>query len=630
MSGQSTPVNASDVVTLDMKNLSGSVQFRVTVDGDLQWKLLNGSTWFKICNIELLRGRSITDVTVNAQNKFVLTFSDLTTQVITISALEDAVLRATNAATQALASAGAASAVAMGQATARANTRPSVFFDFSNSKFLPNYVTSNRNSLASYIDKNGYLKFAPSNTPRFTHDPITLESQGYLHESGKTNKIKTWDLTSSLFLKNSTPISIENNIKSPSGNFGDCYRITDASNANEAYLYTIANLEDTTVHTFSVFLKAETIGGGCALQVHKDASGVRAGFNLITGVASAPALTGAASTFQAISSRIKAYKNGWYRCELTFSYASDLSVMCDIIPVRSTHTASVGTDYMYAYGPQLERGGYASTPIQTSGVEYTRLSDAFSVTGNNFPKIFPVIENGTFVIESEKSLINTFSTFFELRGADTAGGWNVIRCYNEGNNIKADIVVNGVMTATTSTTFVQNTDAKFRFAFSFGKNYFRAACAGVIGALDVDVELPQNINTFQIISTNATIRSIAYWPRLFSDVELTEMSKTDILSGRRANQLPANQDLGSAAFMDIPSMLSSKNRQEFSIDCTGSSITRNIRRPYAFTFEIVDSSGVTVTSQPASSCVENTDNNLVINGAVGKTLTYAITPIFEY
>ena len=97
MSGQSTPVNANDVVTLDMKNLSGSVQFRVTVDGDLQWKLLNGSTWFKICNIELLRGRSITDVTVNAQNKFVLTFSDLTTQVITISALEDAVLRATNA-----------------------------------------------------------------------------------------------------------------------------------------------------------------------------------------------------------------------------------------------------------------------------------------------------------------------------------------------------------------------------------------------------------------------------------------------------------------------------------------------------------------------------------------------------
>jgi hypothetical protein len=118
-----------------MKNLSGSVQFSSTVDGDLQWKLLNGSTWFKICNIELLRGRSITDVTVNAQNKFVLTFSDLTTQVITISALEDAVQRAINAATQALASAGAASAVAMGQATAR--PKDGQFFWLTlNSRFL--------------------------------------------------------------------------------------------------------------------------------------------------------------------------------------------------------------------------------------------------------------------------------------------------------------------------------------------------------------------------------------------------------------------------------------------------------------------------------------------------------------
>jgi hypothetical protein len=98
MNELTNPVNAMMSWYIGLKNLSGSVQFRTTVSGELQWKASNGSTWFKICSLEILRGRSITDVTVNAQNKFVLTFSDLTTQVISVSALEDAVLRATNAA----------------------------------------------------------------------------------------------------------------------------------------------------------------------------------------------------------------------------------------------------------------------------------------------------------------------------------------------------------------------------------------------------------------------------------------------------------------------------------------------------------------------------------------------------
>jgi hypothetical protein len=108
-------------------------------------------------------------------------------------------------------------------------------------------------------------------------------------------------------------------------------------------------------------------------------------------------------------------------------------------------------------------------------------------------------------------------------------------------------------------------------------------------------------------------------------------SQTKISFGvLRITSIPSVGELGGAAFMRVESILSSQSRQDFSIDCTGSSITRNIRRPYPFLFEIVDSSGVTVTTQPVSSCVENTDNSLVITGAVGKTLTYAITPQFEY
>ena len=68
---------------------------------------------------------------------------------------------------------------------------------------------------------------------------------------------------------------------------------------------------------------------------------------------------------------------------------------------------------------------------------------------------------------------------------------------------------------------------------------------------------------------------------------------------------------------------------EFSIDGTGASVTRNIRRDYDYEFEIVDSSGVTITAQPASSCTAGTDNALTFTAPVGKTLTYAITPVYE-
>ena len=82
--------------------------------------------------------------------------------------------------------------------------------------------------------------------------------------------------------------------------------------------------------------------------------------------------------------------------------------------------------------------------------------------------------------------------------------------------------------------------------------------------------------------------------------------------------------------MDATTILSALNRQELSVDGTAASVTRNIRRPYDFSFAIVDASGVTVTSQPAVACLANTDNSLIFTAPMGKTITYAITPYFEY
>jgi len=77
-------------------------------------------------------------------------------------------------------------------------------------------------------------------------------------------------------------------------------------------------------------------------------------------------------------------------------------------------------------------------------------------------------------------------------------------------------------------------------------------------------------------------------------------------------------------------LLNTTGRQHFTVDGTGASITRNIRFNFDFDFEIVDSSGCAITSQPSASCVANTDNALVFSAPLGKSLTYAIIPKFEY
>lgn len=608
MSGQSTPVNASDVVTLDMKNLSGSVQFRVTVDGDLQWKLLNGSTWFKICNIELLRGRSITDVTVNAQNKFVLTFSDLTTQVITISALEDAVLRATNAATQALASAGAASAVAMGQATARPIARPSFYLDLSNSRFWPSRLPFARASVGTYIDKFGNMKLAASHKPRFTHDPLTKECKGVIWESIATNYLKySNDFTNAAWIKTRLASSFDTTKKGVYSQYAPKLTVDGTNDPLMSQSVTIAGAGKT--WTFSIY-------------VWTDSS---------TPTKATLRLCGSIS--EELVTKYITVTNVPTRFSITKTFSAGFIspvIIARIDPFEDETDSPAAGRYMYIDCAQLEENSEPSSFIPTSSLPVTRQNDNISVSGALFDELFPSLEEGTLHVIAHKgfAIPNAYPSYVTLFQNNPTNGQNSIRITNllASTDFTAAIYTNGVAQTTAGlTTPVGNV---FSTALAWKAGDAVAYHNGVANGASAPV-IPTGINTMSIEGTNGIMKVLAFWPKRLDNVTLQALT-TNGLSGKSSNQIPTNGDIGGSAFLNPYDLLRNLNRQEFSVDCTGSSITRNIRRPYPFLFEIVDSSGVTVNSQPASSCVENTDNNLVINGAVGKTLTYAITPIFEY
>ena len=67
--------------------------------------------------------------------------------------------------------------------------RPTLDLNFAATKTLDRRITFTRDSVGTYVDENGLVKYASNNVPRFDHDPTTGESLGLLIEESRTNYV---------------------------------------------------------------------------------------------------------------------------------------------------------------------------------------------------------------------------------------------------------------------------------------------------------------------------------------------------------------------------------------------------------------------------------------------------------
>ena len=65
--------------------------------------------------------------------------------------------------------------------------KPSLNLNFARSRALDPRITFTRASVGTYVGRDGLIKTASENEPRFDHDPETLESLGLLLEEPRTN-----------------------------------------------------------------------------------------------------------------------------------------------------------------------------------------------------------------------------------------------------------------------------------------------------------------------------------------------------------------------------------------------------------------------------------------------------------
>jgi hypothetical protein len=217
-----------------------------------------------------------------------------------------------------------------------------------------------RDNIATLINEQGFIKVVPPNTPRFTHDPVTLEPLGLLLEPGTENLISQSDITQwtrfrvtvtaylsafgdPVYLIKGNGASLQHNIVLP-------YPIvaTPAQRTLSSYMTNVEN----------IFAQ---------LAIGSDPN-VFANFDLELGVLGANAN---------VASSIIPAGDGWYRCTMTITSALGVSFLLYLTTaanvVRAQGNKTSGA--IFFCFPQMELGPIATSYMPTNGTSVTRAAD---------------------------------------------------------------------------------------------------------------------------------------------------------------------------------------------------------------------------------------------------------------
>jgi hypothetical protein len=336
------------------------------------------------------------------------------------------------------------------------------------------------------------------------------------------------------------------------------------------------------------------------------------------------------------SSSIERMAQGFYLISVTQIVSSAGNTGINVLLLdenKNTQYSGDGFSGVYLFNGQMELGFFSSSPIINQGTIQTRGADLININQENFLKTIGNLKELTFLYSAKKSKYrNAFTYYFRFQAETTAGGSNYLQLVDHSSEqtVYHELYNDGVKKY--SSYKINNFNAPSGSFFSNVVSVKTDAITvtnGVIDNTGVDGSIPK-FTSFNLYGTvNTIISHFALWNTRLTNAEIQAITSGG-LAGKNPNQIPTNADVNRSAFVAPETILSTTGRQHFSLDCTGASQTRNIRFPFDFTYEVVDSTGVTITTAPSATCTANTDYPLVINGAVGKTFTYAITPVFEY
>ena len=349
-----------------------------------------------------------------------------------------------------------------------------------NNNFKPLPFDFTRASSATTLNRQGLIETVPSGKPRI--DFLDNTDGHLLLEPSRTNVLLRSEELNTTWLTFRSSVTA-NDIVSPDGSQNAEKIIQQSGQTSSGGVYQNLTLSNSTVYTYSVFLKS----GGYDFGMIRVDGGQYAWFDLFSG--SVGTITGSGS------SSIEDYGNGWFRCSFTITTTSTTGqphIYIANSDGSQTLSGADGVKGIYAWGAVVEQGSYATSYIPTEGSSVTRVAETANDAGNS-----TVFNDSEGVLFAE---IQALANDLTYRGISIGDGTssNVVRIYyeNVSNRFTANIKYAGVSQATMIYTFTDIT-VNSKIAVKYKQNDFALWVNGTEVATDSSGSAPTGLDVLQ-------------------------------------------------------------------------------------------------------------------------------------
>ena len=416
---------------------------------------------------------------------------------------------------------------------------PSLKLDFANSRALDPRITFTRASSASYVGKDGLIKLAKANEPRFDHDPITGESLGLLIEEERTN-YQSGNTTSFgvMDIPITQGVSTASDVTTAPNGIQQAGRIS-ASGVDEIQRigYNTQSTASGQYNIFSVFVKADS--GTPILGFY---SNTFVANNVAFNVDLSDGTTNTINAPADFVGKVEPFRNGWYRVSVmgTGSGAGgswNINIVSSLTSARGAQSGSNNASASYfIWGVQEE---LSDSPFASS-VMFIQKAGSFTRE-----KEFPIIETSSidfkeFTQGGEGTLVCEFSNAGSI-------GSDIAICFSGDTHNGATFVGLGTNSnrnafnrnRVNTTNNVLSTDINFtttgfyKVGFGIGQSKCTLAVKGSSSGVleDTSVSYDSTPYTKLILGCdqtsssinnmiNGTIKSVFYYPTLLTNSQL--------------------------------------------------------------------------------------------------------------
>ena len=235
---------------------------------------------------------------------------------------------------------------------------------------------ASRGSTATRVNKDGLIETVAANTPRLDYpllDGVVQDCPALLLEPSRTNLVLRSEELNTTWLTFRSSVTA-NDIVSPNGSQNAEKIIQESGQTSSGGVYQNLTLSNSTVYTYSVFLKA----GGYDFGMIRIDGGQYAWFDLSLGAVGS--ITGSGS------SSIEDFGNGWFRCSFTITTTSTTGqphIYVTNSDGSQTLSGADGVKGIYAWGAVVEQGSYPTSYIKTTSSQATRSADVCNGAGTS-------------------------------------------------------------------------------------------------------------------------------------------------------------------------------------------------------------------------------------------------------